>query len=353
MKKIIALDGIRGIACLLVLWAHFPLLQGGIGFKYFHLASKALYAGYIGVDIFFALSGFLITRILLWEKEHNKFSYGNFYFKRFIRIFPVYYLVILLVGLIISWSKLGWSALYLSNYYFAFYDGENPLRHTWSLCVEQHFYMFWPFVISYFSVERSRKIIAYVIPAVAVISAILALIFFDNGVQIINRVSNVRILTLCLGALLAYNESKIDSYSIKKPAFLAVLFLICTSACHLAPTVPLMSFGRFIFSAAFSYYFLLSILIMAFQGIHPRLLKFFDNSVMQFFGKISYGLYLFHLPILVYFGVSHMDNVDSVPVKLGLFILMLCVLIPTLSYYLFEKPLLKIKNRYTIIKGQV
>ncbi len=353
MKKIIALDGVRGLASLLVLWAHFPLLQGGILFKYFHLGSRAIYAGYIGVDIFFALSGFLITRILLWEKEHDRFSYANFYFKRFIRIFPVYYLVILLVGVIISWSKLQWSALYLSNYYFAFNSDENPLRHTWSLCVEQHFYMFWPFIISYFNVKTSRKIITYIIPAIAIVSAALSLIYFTNGVEIINRVTNVRILTLCFGSLLAFYETNLETKSVKVPLILAIIFFVCTCACHLITNVPLQSFFRFIFSAAFSVFSLMSVLILSFQGKFPKMMAFLDSQIMRFFGKISYGLYLFHLPILMYFGVSHMDNPGSVSLKLGLFLLTLCVVIPTISFYFFEKPLLKIKNKFTVIKGQV
>ena len=353
MKKIIALDGIRGLACLLVLWGHFPLIKGGAIFNYFHLGSKAVYAGYIGVDIFFALSGFLITRILLWEKKQNKFTYGNFYFKRFLRIFPVYYLVILLVGLLISWSKLGWSALYLSNYYFSYDHSENPLRHTWSLCVEQHFYLFWPFIISYFSIEHSRKIIAWVLPVIAVLSAIYATVYLENGVELVNRASHIRIITLCLGALLAYSEDKIPGYSLKTPALLAVLFFGLTCACHLLSNVPLMSFGRYIFSAAFSYVFLLSVLIISIQGTFTAVSKFFDSAIMRFFGRISYGLYLFHLPILVYYGVSHMDNPGAVSLKMGAYLLALCIAIPTLSFYLFENPLLKIKNRYTILKGQV
>ena len=353
MKKILALDGIRGLACLFVLWAHFPMMQGGAIFRYFHLGSKVIYAGYIGVDIFFALSGFLITRILLWEKEHDKLSYSNFYFKRFLRIFPVYYLVILLVGLIISWKDLGWSALYLSNYYFSFHNDENPLRHTWSLCVEQHFYLFWPFLIKFFSIKISGNLVRYVIPAVAILSAIVSVYYMQNGVEFINRATNVRIFTLCLGASLAFCEKKIPSYNLKISILLTVLFLICMSACHFVKNVPLMAFGRFIFSAAFSYFFLLSLLIMTYTEKLKTVLGFFESSVMRFFGKISYGLYLFHLPILVYFKVSHMDNVDSVPLGKGLMLLGLCIIIPTISFYFFESPLLKIKNRYTTVKGQI
>lgn len=353
MKKIVALDGVRGIASLLVLWGHFPLLQGGTIFNYFHLGSKAIYAGYIGVDIFFALSGFLITRILLWEKENSRFTYGNFYFKRFIRIFPVYYLVIILTGIFISWSKLQWSALYLSNYYFSYHKDENPLRHTWSLCVEQHFYLFWPFIISYFSVERSRKIILYIIPSIAVISAVVSLLVSPNGVELINRATNVRIITLCYGSYLAYLEPGFKKMSFKKPLVLAVICFVLTCACHFISKVSVQCFGRYIFSAAFSIFTLLSVLLMAIDEKAPLIVAFLDSKIMRFFGKISYGMYLFHLPILVYFGVSHMDNPGIVPLKLGLFLLALCIAIPTVSFYAFESPLLKIKNRRTVLKGEL
>ncbi|MEX1259103.1 MAG: acyltransferase [Gemmatimonadota bacterium] len=110
-----ALDSLRGLAVLLVLWHHLPddlfgPLAAAVGF--------AIRPGYLGVDIFFVLSGFLITRILLFDRARGA-SLGTFFKRRFARIFPVYYLTLLVVGLWQPGSYILWAALDLCNFYYA------------------------------------------------------------------------------------------------------------------------------------------------------------------------------------------------------------------------------------------
>jgi peptidoglycan/LPS O-acetylase OafA/YrhL len=348
MSKIGVLDGIRGLAALLVLWAHFPQIDGGLLLGYFQQASRVFYAGYLGVDIFFALSGFLITRILLKEKQSGTLSFSRFYLKRSLRIFPLYYLVIILVGVFISWENLGWSAAYLSNYYFAFDHAPNALRHTWSLCVEEHFYLFWPLVISFMSLRNSKIFIAFVIPALSIISALVALTMSDEGVLLVNKATHIRILTLSLGSLLAFHEPALKTISkaaIRSLTIVGFTLLIALSCAHFYDDILLVTLSRYITSAGLSIVFLTLLLSLSFSNSSQVFVRFFHNQVFTFFGKISYGVYLYHLPILYYFNVSHMDGATPISIQLAAFLLLLSIAIPVVSFYAFEKPILEYKDR--------
>jgi len=347
LANIKVLDGIRGIAALLVLWAHFPTIEGGLALSYFQQSSRIFYSGYLGVDIFFALSGFLITRILLREKSEGRLSFKRFYWKRTVRIFPLYYLVICLVGLLISWENLGWSAAYISNYYFSFDSVPNALRHTWSLCVEEHFYLFWPLLISMVSISNARTFITYVLPIAAVLSAMAALLLSEHGAALVNKATHIRVLTISLGALLAFYESSFPVMGKKHQLLLFTLMILMfagLASSHLFIDVRLMTFNRYVMSACSSISFLALILVIQSQAPKNMFVGFLHNPFFTFFGKISYGVYLYHLPILYFFDASHMNDEVSVSKSLALFLLLLCIGVPTASFYLFEKPILRWKN---------
>ncbi|MEZ9792142.1 acyltransferase family protein, partial [Vibrio splendidus] len=146
------IDGMRALAVLLVIFYHldFPLITGG----------------FIGVDVFFVLSGFLITGIIKQRIEDNSFTYSDFYLKRLRRIYPVL-LVVMLVTILAGYFILlpsdfyklskstGLTLISVSNFYFnnisSGYFGANtaliPLLHTWSLAVEEQFYLLWPITL--------------------------------------------------------------------------------------------------------------------------------------------------------------------------------------------------------------
>lgn len=355
MSKIGVLDGIRGLAALMVLWAHFPQVDGGLLMRYFQQASRLFYAGYLGVDIFFALSGFLITRILLHEKQSGTLSFSRFYLKRSLRIFPLYYLVILLVGLFVSWDNLGWSAAYLSNYYFSFDHAPNALRHTWSLCVEEHFYLFWPMVISFMSLRNSKIFIAYILPTLAIVSALVALTASDEGVMLVNKSTHIRILTLSFGSLLAFYEpalKTVGNTTIRNLTILGLALLIALSSSHLYNNILLATLNRYIASAGLSIVFLTLMLSLTFSNKGQIFMRFFQYRLFTFFGKISYGVYLYHLPILYYFKVSHMDSLTPISTTMATFLLTLCIVIPVISFYAFEKPILAYKDRLMLRKSK-
>ena len=123
-QHISVLDGLRGLAALFVLFGHFPWIE-----HLWFIRGTATWfnAATLGVDIFFALSGFLITRIILAEKIDGSFSFGRFYYRRTLRIFPVYYVTILVVGIFLTWRHAGWLALYTGNFVFAFDPTSHPM----------------------------------------------------------------------------------------------------------------------------------------------------------------------------------------------------------------------------------
>jgi peptidoglycan/LPS O-acetylase OafA/YrhL len=211
------LDGLRGLALLAVMLYHFTaseliLKATGVGAK----VQSALGAGWCGVDLFFVLSGFLITGILLDAKGSQNY-FKSFYIRRVLRIFPLYYGVILLVfigsripavshlfGFDKFTASLGWVCAYLSNFVVAARHNKNafgPLNHFWSLAVEEHFYMVWPALV-WLCTRRQLAITC----SVFVVGALLlrCAIAFHNSVSYAPyMVTPCRVDGLALGALLA------------------------------------------------------------------------------------------------------------------------------------------------------
>ena len=170
------LDGLRAVAVLLVLWAHFPFVTGSFVSEAFWKISQALRTGYIGVDLFFVMSGFLITRILLNERLSNgTISFRRFYINRALRIFPIYYICIAIYALLYARHDGDLLSLvtYTFNVYKPLYPDPVALEHTWSLSVEEQFYLAWPFVMAAIPLRMGKAITGIVIPAISFAAALL------------------------------------------------------------------------------------------------------------------------------------------------------------------------------------
>lgn len=217
LKYYDSLTDLRGIAALLVMTMHFfnqldinmPLLS------VFYELSKI---GQTGVTLFFVLSGFLITRILINSKEQSSY-FKNFYIRRTLRIFPLYYLFLVLYYYLfplileapVSFESKPFYFLYLQNFAITFqWLANDGPGHFWSLAVEEHFYLIWPFIV-FTCPKRALKKLIYII----IFAALIARFYLSYSGHEIMWLTYARMDSLAIGGLLAIYEfdNKINSYS--------------------------------------------------------------------------------------------------------------------------------------------
>lgn len=343
------LDGLRAIAVILVLWAHIPADTFGSGVRLLYFLIKP---GYFGVDIFFVLSGFLITRILLAEKERQR-PLRLFLFRRFIRIFPIYYLAIFVMIFFAPGEYLIWCAAYLSNYYFPYHPDTNPMLHTWSLAVEEHFYMIWPFAIYWLSVSRSRAVALWGFMLLAVVSAVVVCMRHDPEFSegLVFRGSNFRCASLAMGSLFAYSENWIRDQRGNALRLALMLGLpgifILASGQFLEKPLELERWTPLIRLIGFTLYSgAVLLVVIGFAETRNVISVFLSNTWMRLIGRISYGVYLYHYPIYMAFGVLHFPQGQAPTALMSLLAALSAIGVASVSYYLIERPLLKWKDKF-------
>lgn len=341
ITKIHQLDSLRAIAAFSVIIYHF-LPEYGLG---------KLPFGWIGVDLFFVISGYLITAILLEQKESigNKLLIvKNFIIKRALRLFPTYYLLISFFAvLMFAFGFWVWNAgdgifyyTYTQNILF-FLEGMKgtQLNHLWTLAVEEQFYLFWPWVVIYI---HNKHLIRLTI--IIIISSLLLKSF--------SEIENLRMLTfshfdtLGSGALVALLLKE------KKDSVLLVLNKI-------KPLTILTSLGILILAVFFETHIFITstaILVLAvslltgsyysFKNMFGQLLSI---PKLNYLGQISYGLYLYHKPIPYLLKlISAKLNLQVNNYILFTLSLMLTVIIAHLSYVYIEKRFLKLKDKFDL-----
>jgi peptidoglycan/LPS O-acetylase OafA/YrhL len=359
------LDGVRGVAILLVMAIHFvgdstpeTALQ--------RLVVKAASYGLLGVDLFFVLSGFLITGLLVDAKGKPHY-FRNFYARRTLRIFPLYYLVLalLFVALPFVWplspaleearAHQAWLWTYTANFYIAARASWalTYVSHFWSLAIEEHFYLLWPFIVFTFRRQTLERICAAVIGGGLLLRIGLAL----GGVSelSISVLTPCRIDTLCVGALLALlcrREGWADELvrrSGRAALALGGVTIALSAWCAVAKTgLPVLHQIR---GSLYALFFGALVLI----SIEPRpslLARALRGRALRFFGKYSYGLYVYHGLLTWYLIEFHAEaRFDAALGSHGLAIaakaacgVAISVAVAMVSYELFEKPFLSLKR---------
>jgi peptidoglycan/LPS O-acetylase OafA/YrhL len=325
-KRIEVLDGLRGVAGGMVVLAHASLFAHPS-------AAGARWA----VDLFFVLSGFLITRILLGNRATGERAWA-FWLSRAARIFPVYYLTVMVVWLATRDALAPWAAVYLSNYRYAITGAPSPLNHTWSLCIEEHFYLIWPFVVGAISPAASRRTIV----ALIVVGAVACLLLGDISYVSVSS----RVMSLGAGSLFAYAEPGFA----RRPGALAVVGLVllaCSGVSYIAWSPCVAS----IHLAGLDTLFLLvtmatlsaAVLALALWSQSRPVLRFaLANPLLMNLGLVSYGLYLFHYPIFNALGVFEARPDRA---KRALIAIVVTVCAAVLSYYLIEMPVRRAAKR--------
>lgn len=341
------LDGVRAVAALMVMFLHFfGAVQPTDPF--FSLLDKYASFGQTGVSIFFVLSGFLITRILMQTKDNSRY-FSDFYIRRALRIFPLYYLFLVIFYYIVPvlqhapvvpFSNQAYYWVYLQNFAMTFNWKSAGPGHYWSLAVEEHFYFMWPLLVYFLS----KKGIKIAVAVILIIAFLCRLVMIKSGYEAFYLTFN-RMDELAIGALLAVWES--DGKLIGKARAFIVGFLLV-----IIPTVLIwVKFtGNALAIIQVIKYNLISTSCFCLVGYVVSLKKdvginkLLSTWFFQFSGRISYGLYVYH-PLVFVLIVPLFPATTSIPV---LFVACFSVtyLVAYLSYQFFESKFIAMKKYF-------
>jgi peptidoglycan/LPS O-acetylase OafA/YrhL len=323
-----ALDGIRGLAVLLVLYCHSTFIEPGGIFGKVLLASSRI--SWAGVDLFFVLSGFLITGIL-FDAKGKQYFFRNFYARRTVRIFPLYYAFLVLALLVFPmFVSFNWHLsrhhgdfpaaqwpywLYLSNFYQSFHPTEHIVFVSWSLAIEEQFYLAWPLVVFLFDRKTLLKItVAMFVGSLLLRIGVTGLMghwLASRGIEswkIANNFTICRLDGLAAGAWIALmirGDSRFTISSLVKPAKLlgplaALVMLGIVGIAYaegwrggIGQSPGYVLVGYTALAIMFG-----ALLVVAVAADRDSVLgRLFSGRVLTVFGKYSYAVYLLHFPV--------------------------------------------------------
>lgn len=371
------IDGLRFFAFLVVLVSHLSIFTG-YGAKYYSPIRKLfLTHGDLGVTFFFTLSGFLITYLLLQEREQvGTVSLKHFYIRRALRIWPVYIVVIvagffvfpylidtpLAVSLLAPLSRLPAYLFFVGNIDLIYMGYASVIIGVlWSLAVEEQFYLVWPYVF--------KKIKTYTMPwvlgSVIVASFIYRFIHWENY-EIIRYMTFSVFSDLAIGCLLAYLvffKKGFVAFFERLPRWVIVINYILV---FLYPV--LRGVLSFLISGWFYHtmYALESVIFcILFSGIimeqcfaKNSLFKVGNSKTLTYLGKVSYGLYAYHMIAMVFvlwfgrvfFGLALSYNSIAILLNISVATFILSLFFAHISYTYMEKPVLKLKEKVGYLK---
>jgi peptidoglycan/LPS O-acetylase OafA/YrhL len=370
------LDGIRGLAVMMVLVFHF--VGSMLATNWVERAIVGVTKqGLLGVDLFFVLSGFLITG-LLYEAHDKPHYLRNFYVRRLLRIFPLYYGVLALVFLVAPLipplrgptldyllERQAWAWLYGINVYLAGHQewSFSYLNHFWSLCVEEHFYLFWPFVVLLLA-RWPRALIA-----VSLAISLGAMLARVTGILMGLSWWTTVVLTpfkldgLALGAFLAVmmrQPGGLDWLVRAVPRIAAVAggLVVATFIWTVLVSRQGLELAGSIRAALFQILLACMLVGALTASKQSTVSRFFSSRGMVFLGTYSYGLYVYH-HFISYYLTTHRTELEltnwlgshvlavALQATLGASI---SVALAYLSYELFEKRFLRLKGRFETAK---
>jgi len=359
-RYITGLDGVRALAVFAVIM--------------YHLLPGVFRGGYLGVPVFFVISGFLITNLLCQEYHQNgAIDVANFYVRRMKRLYPALvfmlifssaYVTIFQRNLLVNLRSVVFTSLtYVNNFwqiahgssYFDRFGNESPYTHIWSLAIEGQFYLFWPLIfILLTKFVRNRSKIFNLLMILSIFSAILMWILYvpTKDPTRVYYGTDTRMFSILLGVALAFIwpswrlKEKISFRSKKMLNRLGFGSLI------------LLMFAFFFLENNWTFAYRSGIFLVSFLAmilvatvVHPGagLNKLLTNKFFTYVGKRSYGIYLYQYPIMIFYEAK-LKNAGAHP-WFNLFIeLFSILLISELSYTFIEKPLQKFKYRNSVHK---
>ena len=354
LGRSLALDGLRGFALIWVVTYHFTGADGPFP------------GGWVGLDVFFVLSGFLITAMLLDEvRVHGRVSLPKFYARRAFRLLPALFVMLgAWVALLLAFHDTTWFAatpggdgsgdpvdvgaalrqvgivlLYGVNWIYALSHGDAPLAHLWSLAVEEQFYVVWPFVLLLLiKLPAARRI--WPVLALAGISATLPFLYWDGGAgdDRIYFGTDTRAVGMLMGAVAALAWHRRQSLGLRSPAAVVRAWLGMSTVLLFLLTVGNIPL-KFLAGPA--------IMAVAAMQVVPYLVdrpaslmgRLYSRRVLVWLGQRSYAVYLWH-----YLWATWLNPLSSwVSIPVGVTASLLCA---HLSWQLVEAPALRYARRF-------
>ena len=346
------IDGLRAIAVISVI--------------IYHLNENWLSGGFLGVDIFFVISGFLITGIIITEIQQNSFSLKQFYTRRIKRIYPAFITVMALVSFIASVifiyndfnqlrKTIELATTFLSNFYLGLTQGyfdlsanENPVLHIWSLAVEEQYYLIFPLILI-LAYKKFREIKALFIITLILFFILLATSFIPDNFykEVLHQpniyyLSNLRFPELLVGSLLAIYHNLSNKVQLSKQVnnILAILSTLLLFSClflmnnNIAYIPGITLILPCIFTA----------LIIHTTSQNNIVKLCLSNKAIVFIGKISYSLYLYHWIFIAFaYYITGEKQINNQSIAI---VIVLTIIFSVLSYYLIEQPIRKSKLNF-------
>ena len=350
------LNGIRAIAAFAAVFSHIRLL----GEKFLSLpTSTGLELAEFGVTIFFALSGYLITYLLLIEKDSfDTINIKQFYVRRILRIWPLYYLYVLLALaylLIYQKEQLSWSFLWYiilcANIPYVALQAPVVIIHFWSLGVEEQYYLFWPWVIK---VKKHLFIlITFIIMAMLGLKFLFWLYFLKTkNTFLLSLIHITRFHCMAfgaIGAMLYYQQRRL---------FRKVVFSWVAQAMSWGIMI-LVLFNRFHIAGVIDHEIIAIVTVFLIVNVSANEKSFvkLESKILNYLGKISYGIYVYH-PLIILLLAQLLGSVVS---KAGLIyryaiwysLIPVCtVLVASVSYFFYEMKFLDLKAKYTKVPSR-
>ena len=328
------IDGLRAIAILAVF--------------IYHVWPLALPQGYLGVDVFFVISGYLITSILLREHHSQRFSFLSFYVRRAIRLLPA--LCLLLVALCIGgyfwlmpdeYASLGHhiqgASLFISNFYLfnevGYFDTESTkkiLLHLWSLSIEEQFYLVWPgFIYLAFKFKQSQKRIEIISALFFLISLVFYIYLSQKNISEAFYMPHSRFWEIAAGSILAFHNKPLSLQTTRILNYIA--------NCSLLVMIVLFRWGS---PTVAQFVIPLLTLVLIYTSTSLVNFRILRIPALVFIGLISYPLYLWHWPVIVLNRLSISEPHGST-VSSYMFEIILSFALAILTYKYVELPLMK------------
>jgi peptidoglycan/LPS O-acetylase OafA/YrhL len=357
--KIAALDGARGIAVLAVMASHFEAVLPPIAIL--QPLKQAAFFGSAGVDLFFVLSGFLITGILMNTRNATNYFIA-FYARRILRIFPIYYLTLAFMFWIRTVLPAASAEIPPAGdrpYYYFFLDNwiawwrgawpPNAIGHFWSLAVEEQFYLFWPPLVLLLSATSLKRLIIVVALAVLTFRSYWIFSFGSHPGPMLSTATRCDGLLLGSFCAILYAEK----WTISNRVLL--VWIVIPLAAFFGISIVPESGSRTFYALGFTLLaisFAALVLRLALSDGEPTATqRFFGSSALRTIGRHSYGMYVYHVPLFWLSQVLFYNRLDS-QTKQNPYITMLffgalfaiTYLVAAVSYTLLERPLLNLKQ---------